>query len=169
MINERKRLKYEEEKERRERLDEERRKMKQRQVDIDLKKALETQLQERKLIQQQEQRVDQDYMREWVRLSTQALKKQEVEEEQRRKKLRDNQSFLIEQIEGMKVWKRQVALSKSPLRGTMNAEELKLNKQILQEISVLKKNQQLNNKSSSATNNNIINGNKMIVTGNSFF
>jgi len=39
----------------------------------------------------------------------------------------------------MKYLKKQAAWSKSPVRGTMNAEELKYNREILLEISAAKK------------------------------
>jgi hypothetical protein len=47
--------------------------------------------------------------------------------------------FLKDQMSGMKVYKKQAAISKSPVRGTMNEEEIRMNRKILLEISAKKK------------------------------
>eukprot|EP00347_Sterkiella_histriomuscorum_P016776 403351895 len=131
--------KYEDEKEERDRNEEERRKEAMRMKNEQLKIALQEQLQQKILMKQEEQRQNEEYMRQWIGMGDQETKKIKSDERQRQIKLKENQIYLKDQIIGIKIQKNQPAVSKSPLRGAMNEEEIRLNRTLLLEISQKKK------------------------------
>lgn len=51
-------------------------------------------------------------------------------------------------MHSLKLMKNQAAISKSPVRGTMNEEEIRLNREILLEISMAKKRKLMNSQES---------------------
>lgn len=81
-------------------------------------------------------------MRTWIGKGEEEQRKMKQEELERINKLRDNQIFLKEQMVALQMSKKQAALSKSPIRGVMNEQEIRMNRQILLEIGSRKRMQQ---------------------------
>ncbi|CDW77094.1 UNKNOWN [Stylonychia lemnae] len=134
---------YEEQKHRLESIEEEKRQAILQKNNEQLRKALKDQLDERQQLKKQEFIQNEEFMRQWINMGEEEQMKIKEEEKRRLSKQRENQFYLKEQIHGLKLMKNQAAISKSPIRGTMNEEEIKLNREILLEISMAKKRQQM--------------------------
>lgn len=109
-------------------------------------------------------------MKQWINMGEEENNKIKREEQERLNKLKENHLFLKEQMQGIKIHKKQSALSKSPLRGTMNEDEIQLNRQLLMEISAKKKERFITSGGQSNYNSNNISKHIALgVNGNNIY
>lgn len=95
---ERRVVQYQVEKEQRDALMEERRKEEAKRKLVDIKKTLDTQVQERKLQKDHENFVNEVYMQKWMQMAEEDNAKRKQEEEMGKKKRLDVKDFLLMQM-----------------------------------------------------------------------
>ena len=139
-------MRYQLDKEEKDRLEEQRRKDLMRKRHQEIKDKLDIQMMEKKRQREQENYVNDDYMKKWIDISEKDAHERKQKELENRQKQKEVQDFLLKQMgqdEGLaKDGVLSVAsyLKKRGKNATqMNVEELKLNKQLLKEISKRKK------------------------------
>ena len=125
---ERRVVQYQVEKEQRDQANEEKKKEDVKRKLTDIKKTLDIQISEKKLQKQHEDYVKEEYMKKWVAMSEEENARRKQEEEQGKKRRLEVKDFLLMQMGG-----DEAVSSKKPK--AMNVEELRINKQLLKEIS----------------------------------
>lgn len=103
-----------------------------------MKNALRQQLQQKRMMKKEELTQDEIFMKEWVKIGEEEKRALQKQQQERSIKLKQNAQQLVEQMNQGKGVKQQAATSKSPLKGTMNEDELRLNLQLLKEIKIRK-------------------------------
>ena len=136
---ERRLLKLEEEKDQQAKREESIRRFKQDKINEKLKEALKQQTIEKQLLKRQEIQANDNYMQQWTKMLENQAKQQKQHENLKIQQKLQNQDFLKKQIHEKQVSYSKEAHSKSLVRGTMNEQELRYNKQLLQEVSSKKR------------------------------
>lgn len=116
----------------------------------DIKRTLEVQVNEKRKAKEHENFVNEVYMQKWMQMAEEDNAKRRHEEEQGKKKKLEVKDFLLMQIQGSSlttsISANEQLLTESVKKHAgkaMNVEELRINKQLLKEISRKKKEKQI--------------------------